>query len=276
MIKLKPIVRIGSCSLLVGVALALSVLNPFVASAASIAQGYHSSESLIRGTVVSVGKSANEVVATTQQNQRTVIGVAVGSSDAIIDVQPHGSDVRIAINGDASVVVSDIGGDIKTGDSLIISPLSGVAMKDSRDSQATKYIAVANQNFNAHSKEASKVAITLNDGTKRDVAVGLINAKLLLTNRTPAKGQNILMVAAEKLAGRPVSNLQILAASAVFIATVSLTGLLLQGSLKGAFISIGRNPLSKPLIVRNLFKILAVGLLIIAAGASMAYSILLA
>lgn len=276
MIKLKPIVRIGSCSLLVGVALALSVLNPFVASAASIAQGYHSSESLIRGTVVSVGKSANEVVATTQQNQRTVIGVAVGSSDAIIDVQPHGSDVRIAINGDASVVVSDIGGDIKTGDSLIISPLSGVAMKDSRDSQATKYIAVANQNFNTHSKEASKVAITLNDGTKRDVAVGLINAKLLLTNRTPAKGQNILMVAAEKLAGRPVSNLQILAASAVFIATVSLTGLLLQGSLKGAFISIGRNPLSKPLIVRNLFKILAVGLLIIAAGASMAYSILLA
>lgn len=276
MIKLKPIVRIGSCSLLVGVALALSVLNPFVAGAASIAQGYHSSESLIRGTVVSVGKSANEVVATTQQNQRTVIGVAVGSSDAIIDVQPHGSDVRIAINGDASVVVSDIGGDIKTGDSLIISPLSGVAMKDSRDSQATKYIAVANQNFNAHSKEASKVAITLNDGTKRDVAVGLINAKLLLTNRTPAKGQNILMVAAEKLAGRPVSNLQILAASAVFIATVSLTGLLLQGSLKGAFISIGRNPLSKPLIVRNLFKILAVGLLIIAAGASMAYSILLA
>ncbi|HSX53227.1 MAG TPA: hypothetical protein VLF90_02575 [Patescibacteria group bacterium] len=275
MIKPKPIFRIGSCSLLVWVALILFALNPIVLAAASIAQGYRSNLPLTTGTVVSV-KSGNEVVPTTEQNQKTVIGVAVGSSDAIIDVQPHDSDIRIAINGETSLVVSNINGDIKAGDSLIISSISGVAMKDSRDSQATKYIAVANQDFTSKSQNAKTVSISLNDGTKQNVSIGVIDAKLLLTNRTPVKNQNILFATAEKLAGRPVSNVQILAASAVIIATLLLTGLLLQGSIKGAFISIGRNPLSKPMIVANLFKVLAVGLLIMGAGLAISYSILLA
>ncbi len=275
MLKPKPFVNLGLCSLFIWAVLVLYALNPVTAIAASIAQGYKSSLPLASGTVVSV-KSGNEVAATTEQNQKTVIGVALGSSEAIIDVQPHNSDIRIAINGEAPLVVSNVNGDIKAGDSLIISPLSGVAMKDSRDSQDTKYIAVANQDFSTKSKNAKTASITLKDGSKQNVSVGLINAKLLLTNRTPVKNQNILMAAAEKLAGRPVSNVQILAATAVFIATFSLTGLLLQGSIKGAFISIGRNPLSKPMIIANLLKVLAVGLLIVGAGVAIAYSILLA
>jgi hypothetical protein len=49
---------------------------------------------------------------------------------------------------------------------------------------------------------------------------------------------------------------------------------MLQGSIRGSFVALGRNPLSKSTIISNLFKIVAIGLLILEVGAAAAYVIL--
>jgi len=174
------------------------------------------------------------------------------------------------------LLVTDINGDIEQGDYLIISPLAGVAMKDSLNSQAKKYIAIAAQSFNNKSTGVKSVPVELNNGQHKDISVGIMLANLVLSNRVDKANskQNAVLVFTQRVAGKPVNNLHIIASAAVFLSTICITGLVLNGSIKGTFISLGRNPLSKSIILSNLFKVIAIGLVLLAAGMSMSYIIL--
>lgn len=273
----KRILRYGTSMLVSLLALLFLVANFIPAvSAASLAQGYHSADALTAGAVVSLTQSgSNEVHTTDSSNENLILGIAVESKNAIVDLQPSGSDVRVAISGEVPVLVTDLNGDIKSGDSLIISNIAGVAMKDSDDSEAQKFIGIASQDFSKSSASAKQVTIKSNDQDK-SVAVGLINVKILLSNRqnsTPRPNPFIALV--EKLIGRPVGTAQLIGAVAVFITTFVFTGFLLNGAIRGAFVSIGRNPLSKPSIVSNMIRVVVIGLVILIAGIAMAYVILL-
>src|SRR3989338_8136512 len=119
--------------LLVGVYVSILTLVIFAPSllATTVSQGYSSSKSESVGAVVSHSKTGeNQIEDTTPENESRMLGVVASGNNALLDIQPKGSNIAIAVNGDAEVLVTDINGDIKTGDSLIISPLSGIAMKD--------------------------------------------------------------------------------------------------------------------------------------------------
>lgn len=273
----KRLTRISVSLLTGGLALLFLAANaaPF-ALAASLSQGYHTTEAITAGTVVSLKKSgSNEIQTTDNTNEDLILGVAVNSQNAIVDLQPSGSDVRVAISGEIPVLVTNSGGDIKPGDNLIISQISGVAMKDSTDATAKKYIGVASDSFSSSTTGAKQVTIKVNNADK-SVYVGLIKAKILLSDRQSSAPQpNPFVAIVEKLIGKPVGTAQLIGSVAVFITTFSFTGLLLNGSIKGAFVSLGRNPLSKPSIISNMVRVSVVGLVILIAGVAMAYVILL-
>lgn len=259
--------------------LALSVLSVASVGAATVTQGYHSAATVEVGMVVSTTKTAaGDIEKTTPDNELRLAGVVVDAPDTLIDVQPHGTDVRVATQGEVSVLVSDINGAIKAGDSLIISPLAGIAMKDIASSEATRYVAVASENFDGLSKQATTVQATRQNGSHITVHVGLVKAKILLTNRTPSnktgKNTGLLAAIAQKIAGRPVNNTQVLVSSAILLASFLLTGLILHGAVKGSFVSLGRNPLSRPAIVNNLAKVFVLALVILTGGIATAYIIL--
>ena len=267
-----------TASLFTGV-LALLVLSANfapLALGAALAQGYHTNQAITAGTVVSLTKSgSNEIQTTDNSNEELILGVAVDSKNAIVDLQPQGSDVRVAISGEVPVLVTNSNGDIKSGDNLIISQISGVAMKDSPQSTAKKFVAVASESFSSSTALAKQVTIKLN-GASKVVSVGLIKAKILLSDRqSNVVKPNPFVAFVENLIGRPVGTAQLIGSVAVFITTFSFTGLLLNGSIKGAFVSIGRNPLSKPTIIGNMIRVSVVGLVILIAGIAMAYVILL-
>lgn len=249
-----------------------------VLAAGSLTQGYHSDKPLTLGTVVSVTKEGgSDIEKTTTDNEERLAGVVVDAKDAIIDLQTKGTDVRVAINGDVNILASDLNGEVKAGDYLIASPLAGITMRDLSSGPNKKYVAIANQSFNLNSSGISKVSTELKDGTKKEVNIGLISAKLVLGDRPAPASENksALNSLGENIVGKPVNNSQVFAASAVFITTFSLTGLLLHGSIRGSFISLGRNPLSQTSIVGSLVRVISLGIVILVTGVATSYVILL-
>ncbi len=256
----------------------ISMVIVGVASATSFTQGYQSSSAVSLGTVLSLSKDGgNTVEASTVENDTNMVGVAANAADSIIDLQPKGSNIRVAINGESQVLVSTTTGDIKKGDYLVISPLAGIAEKDTQDSKASKYVGVAQQEFTDSSSGASKVTVNLTDGSSKTVSVGLISVNILLSDRKAgqnAQSTNILAKIGERITGKQVNTLRVVASAVVVVSVLTITGLIINASIKGAFVSLGRNPLAKMSILTNLMRVMAIALVIFGAGLTAAYLVL--
>jgi len=276
MIKLKQLISLASGLLL------FSSLFFFLFGqlgfAASQSQGYRSSSNLTLGTVVSTTSAgSNSLAVASLSNEQLMVGVVANSKDSVVNLEPSSSNITVATTGQASILVTDATGNINAGDNLVISPLAGVATKDTTDSTAKKYIAIASQSFNANSSTAHKVSVSYADGSTKEVDVGAIQAKLNLVNRPPnpnTQNQNFIVALISKLIGKPVNKTKLIAATVIVLTTLLITGILLQGSIRGSFIALGRNPLSKPMILSNLFRVIALSILILEVGIAVGYVIL--
>ena len=258
----------------------LFVLVPSLAIASAVTQGYKTSIEMPNGAVVSLTKDSGDTVEkTTLQNEALLVGVAAAPEDALIDVQPAGSLIRVAVSGDTSLLVSDMDGDINPGDQLAISPLAGIATKMNSNTSTKKIIAAANEKFNKTVSNIKQVEVELVDGTKKTVFVGRITAKLLLNDRSDQKkssqNQSILATIGEKLTGKPTNPVRLVASSLIAIGTLAIAGLILNSSVKGSFISLGRNPLSKDSIISGILKVSLLGIAILALGFAFAYAVLI-
>lgn len=266
------ILKIAAVNLLVLAFLSAPVL------ATSFTEGYDSLTPVRVGTVVSLARSgSNQIENTTEANDSRVLGVVAGATDSIIDLQPKGSNIKVAVSGETEILVTDSGGEIKQGDSLVISPLSGIAMKDNSDAKATKYLGVAKESFSSKSAGAQQISVELTGGSKKTVAIGKIRASVILSERQAGKGpqnRNFLTSIGERIAGKPVSSLRVVASAAVMVSTLSITGFMLNASIKGSFVSLGRNPLARVSIITNLMRVIVIALVLFGAGLTASYFVL--
>ncbi len=259
----------------------LAFLASGVVSAGAVTQGYKTNIAMPNGTVVSLVKGSGDTVEkTTVDNEASLVGVSAESGDALIDLRPAGSVIRIAVSGDTTVLVSNLNGDIKAGDQLVISPLAGITTKFSSDTTTKKIIGVAQQNFNPTSTGTTVVKAPQTDGTTKSITVGRIPVKLLLNDRndksSPSeKKQSILAAIAEKLTGRPTSPLRLVASGLVTLSTFAVAGLIMNGTVKSSFISLGRNPLSRDTIIGSMLKVSLLAIAIVGMGVALAYVILI-
>ncbi len=246
--------------------------------AGAVTQGFKTNVAIPTGSVVSLASnSSDQIEKSTFDNEARLIGVAASANDALIDLQPVGSLIRVAVSGDTTLLVTNLNGDISPGDQLVISPLSGIATKLNNDYPTKKIIATAGGSFSASTTNTITVEATTATGQKKTATVGRINAKLMLSDRSDQKAasQNILATVGEKLTGKPTNPVRLVASSVIAVSTFALAGLILNGSVKGSFISLGRNPLSKDSIVGGLFRASLLAVIITAMGLAMAYVVLL-
>ena len=61
-------------------------------------------------------------------NINTLLGVVVAAQDYLVNIDST-KTVQVITNGAALTLVSDINGEVRTGDPLTASPIEGVAMK---------------------------------------------------------------------------------------------------------------------------------------------------
>ncbi|HLC91695.1 MAG TPA: hypothetical protein VJC09_01455 [Candidatus Saccharimonadales bacterium] len=277
MAKLNHIIAVSTCCFVATVMFLGFAFLPS-AFAASESQSYHSDAEVTLGTIVSTDSpgSKNLTIASLD-NEALVVGVVVNTKDTLVDLQPNGSNLSVATTGLVSLLVTNLFGDIKAGDNLVISPLSGVAAKDTADSNAKKYIAIANESFSSNSANAHNVSVDNVDGSNKEAVAGIIKAKMNLSNRPPnpnSENQNFIVAFLSKLVGKEINKTKLIASTVVVITTLMISGLLLQGSIRGSFVALGRNPLSKPIILSNLFRVIAISILILEVGIVVGYVIL--
>jgi len=258
---------------------AILVLTPAASFlAASITQGYRADSTLAIGTVVSIKRADNTgVEESTTENEGLLVGVVADSLASSIDLLPKASKVTVSNEGQASILVTDYSGTIKTGNRLIISPVAGIAMKDTARATNAKYLGIASEDFSSSSAQAKSISITNEKGVKKTYAAGLITATIQISTRDNSglDTGNYLTDVGSKIAGRPISLVQALAAAVVFTGAIILTGLIIYSSLRGSMIALGRNPLAKSSVLQGLSRIVALAIIILSVGVALSYIILL-
>lgn len=244
-------------------------------SAQSVLQGYASDETLQRGMLVALKEDDNtKVVPLTDTTQDKFKGVVVEQNDSPVTISSEDRKNFVATVGPYEVLVSDEFGIIQPGDYIGISSTSGIGAKANETHEFV--FGVAQGAFTAGSDTISSATNEAGKTTK----VGRILVDVSY-GRNPFgadpnenKVPEVLKRIGESIADKPVANVRIYLALAVFIGTAVVAGTMLYSGIRSAVIAIGRNPLSKTSIYRGLIQVILFGLIIFIAGVFGVYLIL--
>lgn len=265
----------------VAISVGFQLLIGGIVYGAVVTRGYSAKELVPAGTVVSLEKKgSNTIEKATPENELLIVGVVTGANNSLLELQPEGSVVRVATEGGLDVLASTVNGDINNGDKLILSPLAGIMAKDNPDMKNGKYLGVSTGTLNKETLGAKQIEVDQINGDKRKVTIGKISAKLMISERKPSissittEGNNAITRLAKQITGKSVSMAKTIAALVVLITTMIIAGVLLNSSIRGTFLSLGRNPLSHDSLMTGLVRVIIVSLIVLVGGATAAYAIL--
>lgn len=262
--------------LLVGVSFLSVLLNFAFASASSsnISHSYFTKQPIPDGSIVSLSSSKlNYVEFANTSNGSSLVGVTVPNDDSLLAFDPDKAKVQIATNGIATVLVSDINGNIKVGDQVSVSPFNGIGMKAE---QGTYVIGLAQTGFSARSPGSTSRTVKDKAGSTQGIHVGYIRLSIAVGEYVSSIGKqpNFLQKVVKSLTGHTIATWRIIASILVALMAIIAIITLIYASIYGGIISIGRNPLAKSIIFRALSSVMVMSLLVALVGGSLVYFLL--
>ncbi len=244
----------------------------------SIAQQFQTKDSGITpaALVGAVHDNPNSVELATTDHADRLIGVV--SSEPLIELSNGGSGVQVVTSGLTLALVSDLNGDVTTGDKIAISPIEGVGMRAADTDTAT---IVGTAQSDLHSAQTETRTITDKAGKEVTVKIGLIQTQVGVAYYAPATSKanpsfmpTFIQEIADNVAGRNVSPGRVLvAALALLLLFVSVT-VLLYSAVRSSIISIGRNPLSQGAVRKSLLQVGLTVLAVLLFGVAVIYLVL--
>lgn len=228
---------------------------------AAISQGYIVHEDVIPGAIVSFADASKSggVKLADRDNADKMLGVV--SRRPLVELSGSAKQTQVVISGTTLVLVSTINGEIKYGDKIAASPLSGIGMKAT---SSGSIVGTASQDFSAATEVSERTVRDLK-GAQRTVKVGLLPMQVNVSYyRAPEDDQTVLPSFLQQfvnaVAGRPVGLIRSLIALLLLVSGFGGVAILLYSSVRSSIISIGRNPLSAPAVHRSLFEVGAMGI----------------
>ena len=256
------------------VTILLASATPLMAIASTISESYSGNNDFKIGSIVSLKRDDSKGVELSNVNNSDyLLGVVTEADEALLSFNTAGDRVNVATIGEVLTYVSNINGDIKTGDFVVPSQVAGVGMR--AEDNSGKVLGVASADFNDTSPFAQ--SFKLNDLNK-EAAIGPIPVRLLardVSATNNVKDKSALETLGEKLVGKPVSLIQVIVAVALFMMTLGVSGVILYGAIRGSFRSIGRNPLASKSVFSNLFQVIILSVSVMVIGLFAGYLILL-
>ncbi len=242
--------------------LAILDLSPVGASSANISHSYHSTKSIVNGSIVGLDpKKTDYVLSASTVDGSRLLGVAVASNDSLLAVDASDGLVQVATSGNVSTLVSTLNGDIKVGDQISISPIIGVGMKTTPGAHV---IGLAQTSFSSKSDGATSQEITNKAGEKSKVSVGYVSLTIAVGTGNIASSEanlNSLQKIAKALTGHTISTVRVVVALLVALIGLATLVTLIYAAIYGSIISVGRNPLAKYAIFRTLGSVLGMAAL---------------
>lgn len=246
------------------VALALLSLAPAAASSANISRAYKSTDPIPKGSLVSLDKQQSDFVqAANLGNASLLLGVVVASDDSLLAVNASNTTVQVATSGTASVLVSDLYGNIKVGDQIAASPFDGVGAKQK---PGARVIGLAQTNFNPSDPGTQTQTVTDKTGKSKEIKVGLVRVNIGAGVTSTAAGSvsanlNPLQKIAKSLTGKQVATWRVVISMVIIIVAMVALITLTYAAIYGSIISVGRNPLGSHAIFHTLRSVMGMALL---------------
>lgn len=252
----------------------LTVSLPCLTWATStISQGFSSDDELSMGSIVSLKTDTTDtVVASTTNNIEGILGIVINDGSSWLTLSNgQKNQVQVATSGTASVLVSNINGDVLEGDQITASPIKGVGMKATSN---TKVIGIAQ----GKASTTKTQEFTNADGKKQTVALDLIPIQVNVAYffKEPEKSiipQSIQSLA-NAIAGKSVNTVPIIISGAIFIITLIVVVCIVYAMIKSSIISVGRNPMAQSAVYRDVIQLSALVVIILAVSLTTIYIIL--
>ena len=234
-------------------------------STAAISQGFKTEEAdLAAGALVSLTSDSQSTVQLSNTDRvNQLIGV-IGDRP-LIELSNNDKEVQVVISGTTLTLVSDINGEIKSGDKITASPINGVGMKANASS-----LVVGTAQDDLGSTNTTTKSINDKRGQPQSVKVGAVPVSVNVTYYVAPEDKNsflppFLQSLANTVAGKEVSAVRVLISSLVLIFGFVSIAVLLYSSIRSSIISIGRNPLSEGAVRKSLFEVgaTALGILLV-------------
>ncbi len=264
----------------------LSLVFSFVAfgvgntpQAASIAQGYITSDSELivgMGASLSQDSSSNKtsVERSSVANKGKFVGIVTTKDASLVTLSTQTSNLYVATQGQAATYVTDINGAIHKGDYVAVSPLKGVLMKAS----GTESTVVGSALADFDTGGANSQEVTKGDGSKQMVKVGLVqidvNPRTINSGEAATQEKSFLQQLGQSLAGKSISDWQVVTVLVIFLLLLVVEGSLMYGAIHSAIISIGRNPLSRSGVYKQLLQVLVTAVAVLSIGMVVIFGVL--
>ncbi|HSE61202.1 MAG TPA: hypothetical protein VLA88_02820 [Candidatus Saccharimonadales bacterium] len=189
--------------------------------------------------------------------------VGIVGADPLIELTDNNKSVQVVTSGVTAALVSDINGDVKTGDKITASPIEGVGMKATT---STMVVGIAQADL--ASVKTSSRSVKDTTGQSVDVKVGTIPVQVNITfyataDDTASFLPSFLRDFARGIAGKEVSPIRVLVAATILLLAFVSIAVLLYASVRSSIISIGRNPLSEVSVRKGLLQIGGIGVAIL-------------
>jgi hypothetical protein len=252
------------------------------ALAANVTQSYSSEgETLYNGMIVSLADdSADKVQPLDKAAAKDMLGVVTAANDAPFSLAQvsNQQQVYVATAGQYNVLVSTQEGRIKKGDFITISSLHGIGMKATNDDEII--IGKALASFDGQTAVDGTTTVKTSGGGTRTVPLGHILVDISVAHNPFFKTDktdgvpSFLAAAASAVTDRPVGAVRIYAALLVLLACLALAGFVIYAGVRNGMVAIGRNPLAKSSVMRNLVQVVLISLIVFIIGLVAVYLLL--
>lgn len=202
-----------------------------------------------------------------------IIGVTAALGSDLATVISSDDQVYVQSSGEVNAFVSDINGEVTNGDPLTLSPLKGILMQaDKTTSQPV--IGIALQPFDEGAIETKKIE---NDTGEQEVKISMIRVSLdhrAFTGNTVRDESSSLERLGKALTGQQVAEIRVLSSLIIFVIVLVAEGGIIYGAVTSSITALGRNPLAKNLIIKEVGKVILVAVFVLALGVSVIYLLL--
>ena len=251
------------------------ILDVGFSLAATVGEEFTSDQILEKGSLVSLSQdNPKKVELATVSNSEYLIGVVNESDSNVVTYAKNSGEVKVSVSlaGETEVFVSDANGEIKKGEFIGASWLEGVGMKSiTNDKQ--KLLGVAVEDFSL--SDSSNYGVIDTSNGPKDINIDTVTVRLFdkegSEELTKVGGLEGFL---SSLAGKEVSFLKVMAGSLIFLMSVVVAGFFASSSIRGSFVSIGRNPMASASIYRSLLHVTMVSVIVIVIGTTLSYVVL--
>lgn len=256
------------------VAAVLSVV--YCAAVLAVARGYATDDtSLQSGMVVALSPDGTaeqpKVERATIESGDKAIGVTVNVDESLLTTGSSSQQVYVQTDGEAEAFVSDINGAPQKGDLLAVSPLRGILIKTGTNTGTV--VGTALEDFDDGGATTQNVD---KEGTNLSVKIDKIRINLdrKTSGQNGQETDSSLERLGRSIVGKEVGEIRVVVALIIFFIVLVAEGGIIYGAVSSAITSLGRNPLARKIIIREMVRVVLIAVVVLLFGLASIYAIL--